>query len=746
MEKLQYNQSKGGREERELNSRSRRRGERASSMPPTSRALSAYQYRPLSDGCIRLLQLMPHQDESAPIQCRLVDYPLIDSDSGKGCHLYEALSYVWGSPEKPRLVYIETGYIAITENLSAALFRLRDRSFPRVIWADAICINQDDERERSCQVQLMAMIYAKASRVVVWLEEQPARTCQLHREITGDGDKALELIRVAAEGRAIRPPEIKTGHEAILTLFQRSWFRRIWVLQEVSAARQVIIMTHSTEIDGYAFCSGLKALNFASDLSIPSRIQSVVYLIRGAISRRRYSFSNKISLNICPLGQLIDMSQNREATDHRDLVYALLGMSSDNYSAGGLFVNYEIPWKVLFQQVVKYLVSPEAYIGIFAEEKVAVIKTKGFVVGKILEVSSRYTWNDRQIIKVSLNRPSFRELEWRRYVSSWDIQPTAKLIQKGDVVCVLQGVSGFAIIRPYEDYCAIIAIKTTPIPIDGSTEKLEKLLLDLPPSLASNLFLVWEWEKPWDGLDNSWNYESFIQNRASKNTDAKTDDPFDKAARLHIVGIILEKVKQYDQASQAFRKAIRAYEKKSKRDYSSAPTYINGLSNKYQETVRLRLIASIFGSEFDSLSITEDDIHQIANSFDRELMQFLLDRRGSEIQITDSVLEAAARNRYFSSEMIRLLLDRCGDQLIVTEGVFVAAATHLYRGNTLIRLLLDRRGDQITITERLLKAVSEGGAPNSVLKFLGELSGLSTDSYLKYMSNKAVRTRGDYIR
>ena len=60
-----------------------------------------YRYSPLSKrGNIRLLRLMPHKDKGAPIQCRLLEYPL--QEPGQGTHFYEALSYAWGSKEDQR--------------------------------------------------------------------------------------------------------------------------------------------------------------------------------------------------------------------------------------------------------------------------------------------------------------------------------------------------------------------------------------------------------------------------------------------------------------------------------------------------------------------------------------------------------------------------------------------------------------------------------------------------------------------
>ncbi|KAK4119888.1 HET-domain-containing protein [Parathielavia appendiculata] len=310
---------------------------KASSGNPPPRS-TAYCYTPLPEGCIRLLRLMPHRDEGAPIQCQLFDYTFLDS--GKGTHLYEALSYVWGSEEKPHSVSTDKGDLPATTNLYMALKRLRDHSLDRIIWVDAIGINQGDTEERNRQVQSMAKIYAKASRVVVWLEEATTGGDRVHGEATTDSDRALEVLRVAADRQTTKTLSRATDQQAILTLLQRSWFQRIWVLQEVAAARQVLIMCHTAEIDGYTFCSGLNI-----------RFRSVAYLINGAIFRPKYATSrpDRFSLDIRPLGKLMDMYHNREATDCRDKVYALLGMSSDDYISTGLSPDYDkTSWKELF--------------------------------------------------------------------------------------------------------------------------------------------------------------------------------------------------------------------------------------------------------------------------------------------------------------------------------------------------------------------------------------------------------------
>jgi hypothetical protein len=118
----------------------------------------SHNYYPLlSPGSdIRLLRLMPNEDET-PIQCQLFNYSL--QESSKGTHLYEALSYVWGSPETSKSISIDEHNLPVTENLHTALSRLQDRTIERIIWIDAVCINQKDDVEKAHQIQSMAKIY-----------------------------------------------------------------------------------------------------------------------------------------------------------------------------------------------------------------------------------------------------------------------------------------------------------------------------------------------------------------------------------------------------------------------------------------------------------------------------------------------------------------------------------------------------------------------------------------------------------
>jgi hypothetical protein len=88
-------------------------------------------------------------------------------------------------------------------------------------WVDAICINQRNSEERTQQVRLMAKIYSKAHRVIVWLGEEAV-----------DTKGALEDIHLVANKEPTEHLKKEINQHAILSLLQRPWFQRIWVREQ----------------------------------------------------------------------------------------------------------------------------------------------------------------------------------------------------------------------------------------------------------------------------------------------------------------------------------------------------------------------------------------------------------------------------------------------------------------------------------------------------------------------------------
>lgn len=179
---------------------------------------NAYRYLPLlGHRHIRLLRLLPDRNENAPLHSQLFDYPMLEM--GDGQHMYEALSYVWGSGQRPHILHIDEKSLPITANLYEVLLRLRDKMIERILWIDAVCIDQTSIEERGQQIQYMAEIYSKASRVIVWLGEA-----------ADNSDQALKSIRMAADEEH-QSSQKDTDKQAVLAILERPWFRRIWVNQ-----------------------------------------------------------------------------------------------------------------------------------------------------------------------------------------------------------------------------------------------------------------------------------------------------------------------------------------------------------------------------------------------------------------------------------------------------------------------------------------------------------------------------------
>jgi hypothetical protein len=187
---------------------------------------SPYAYEPLSKNPdeIRLLKLMP-PSSSGDIKIEIIRVPSSPPPA------YEALSYVWGSPERTHEVTVRTSskkclrrlsrrrrflfghpkfelsHLAISQNLFIALQHLSFAKKPRLLWIDAICINQDDIVERSEQVNKMASIYGSARLVILWLGEEAHETTLAVQTLRHVGE-GVDVFNTAPNSKAI---SIKPG-------------------------------------------------------------------------------------------------------------------------------------------------------------------------------------------------------------------------------------------------------------------------------------------------------------------------------------------------------------------------------------------------------------------------------------------------------------------------------------------------------------------------------------------------------
>lgn len=120
-----------------------------------------------SPSAIRIITLLPGL-WSDPIACSLRETHLPVKEP------YKALSYAWNNGYQVADVRVQVNGqpVSIGHNLYTALRRIRDIERPVDIWVDSLCINQDDDAERTHQVNLMREIYGNSSEVVIWLGEK----------------------------------------------------------------------------------------------------------------------------------------------------------------------------------------------------------------------------------------------------------------------------------------------------------------------------------------------------------------------------------------------------------------------------------------------------------------------------------------------------------------------------------------------------------------------------------------------
>lgn len=121
------------------------------------------EYGQLAEGVIRLLCLQPGVGNDG-IHCELIATNLSDNP------VYEAISYAWGTSNMLTM-NLNKKRMWVGHNLLACLQHLRHKDSARIIWVDAICINQSDAIEKSSQVSIMSRIYHSASRTLLWLGE-----------------------------------------------------------------------------------------------------------------------------------------------------------------------------------------------------------------------------------------------------------------------------------------------------------------------------------------------------------------------------------------------------------------------------------------------------------------------------------------------------------------------------------------------------------------------------------------------
>ncbi len=156
----------------------------------------------------------------------------------------------------------------VRQNLHDAMMQLRREETPRTFWIDAICINQNDDMEKSQQVSQMVEIYANACSTAMWLGKEDILPAWVWTTITrlverSDSYRAL-FDNNNGRYRLTFGPQIFRSWDMLL---ESTYFSRSWVTQEIVMSRHLILTCGSNRLDlTYLWMNSLESLKFRGDL------------------------------------------------------------------------------------------------------------------------------------------------------------------------------------------------------------------------------------------------------------------------------------------------------------------------------------------------------------------------------------------------------------------------------------------------------------------------------------------------
>lgn len=269
---------------------------------------------------------------------------------------YEALSYAWGSDEDPGRVRVRSRshkqgshshYLSITRNLSDALRALRKyhldaedpertsaSSLARVLWIDAICIDQANAEEKGPQVAMMGSIYESASRVVAWLgpaDETSHRAMyfmcsvglQVNVEFRGSELSPAPGAADPTLGDMQVPLSETQDHEmstCLTALFERAWFSRLWVVQEILLGnpRTIVLCGTHDAVPWFLFRKAIAAVSWKGVVwPTPQHGHAVMSRLRTFLTvQDRTAYLSRLRYDFGALA----------CKDPRDRIYAVLNL------------------------------------------------------------------------------------------------------------------------------------------------------------------------------------------------------------------------------------------------------------------------------------------------------------------------------------------------------------------------------------------------------------------------------------
>jgi hypothetical protein len=309
--------------------------------------------------------------------------------------VYEALSYTWatenGECKRSSHIKCDGTKLFVTKNCRLALRYLRKEDASRLLWVDAICINQKDDKERGHQVGMMRDVYSKATEVLVWLGESskdvgtPDPASQMSdaealnsmpRSVNQGPIPVSDLFfdyfhRMIVQMRRLRslgqPPTSSPLHQNLLSqVYERSfggmntdlrrgfkdfvrrrWWSRVWVVQEVAVAKSATLICSARAIKYADFFDWHDMLRFDDHTPKAFKVWNHLY---PALNHLRAVY-NAQSEHSSPM-QVLAWSRHLTASDPRDNIFGMLGLS-DKFKSLLPLPDYSKSTTQVFTEVAK---------------------------------------------------------------------------------------------------------------------------------------------------------------------------------------------------------------------------------------------------------------------------------------------------------------------------------------------------------------------------------------------------------
>ncbi|PMD53075.1 HET-domain-containing protein [Hyaloscypha bicolor E] len=320
--------------------------------------MALYQSLSVDDNEIRLLKLHLGVADD-PLRCTLLQ-------SCDDHHLpYEALSYEWGAEPYESPIAVNDIPWKISSNLSSALYQFRYPDRDRILWTDALCINQVDSDEKNGQIPLMTAIYQQAQRVLIWLGEEGH-----------DSDLAFDTLnklggveKQFSVTKAHSPNSLNSRQwRALEHLFtERTWWKRVWIIQEVAFARDAIVHCGSKSMHWATLhdlwrqecCQRNARLHYLLGVSaIP------LDMVRGTVRNpmRAQGYEDIQSSLLCLLAKY----RTWKSTKHVDKIYALFGLAGISKDLS-IVPDYNKPTADVFCDVAFAIIESDCNLDVLSQ-------------------------------------------------------------------------------------------------------------------------------------------------------------------------------------------------------------------------------------------------------------------------------------------------------------------------------------------------------------------------------------------